>query len=710
MYHEITQTQQRRADRQRVGTGVLVAIAPLWSLFSYQPTMAAPAAQEAGMPLGLGEYGTALTIAGDTLVYTVEIPESGAYIVSPANEAASSFGLTITDATGEVLFNDIFTTVELALEPGPLTLEFNASVAEALFFVVAGEIGTMSSDPDAPGRLFVGSAYAEEGVTGPRYAQIVVPPTASPQRVVVYIEGGEEDVFFAFVDGEGIDFAWLETDESNLLSFWSTGGTYQLNIEPYERRSSFSVAIFQTPPPTPLVADEVIDALIPAGVQDIVFEVTLDRPYNLLSIDILDGAEGLSIDFVDQLYDQSFFRGSFGDEFLDIENVPPGTYYVRIFGDIQEEERLITLSLSGEAGQPIETLTLDEATTGMMEEGFEVVYYQVEIPEAGRIVAAALATEADDVIFNLSMGLRVGEPIWYSFFSGSEDVITFVAPVAGTYYVGIESNGLVGEYGVAVSMGDLASEVSGDGSPLLNTISGFERGYHRMVVDEAGQIVTVLLAGSENGDLDLRISGYNELGRSTVMEYGFSSGSVEAISFVAPEAGTLEISVISYSDETVNYAVVGYLEDPRRIVGLWAIDAAASSEYDVDEYSALQATGAPDTPGPGSSPAAWAALEADAGEEILELAYAFPLIPAEINIYESDNPGAIFAVQIYDLAADEWLTVWEGEPGPLDQPSRVFSIDLPPSDILTDGVRIFLDTTAVSGWNEIDAVQLRGRP
>jgi hypothetical protein len=220
----------------------------------------------------------------------------------------------------------------------------------------------------------------------------------------------------------------------------------------------------------------------------------------------------------------------------------------------------------------------------------------------------------------------------------------------------------------------------------------------------------VILVGPTEGDLDLRLSGYNELGHSLASASGFSSGSVEVVAAVLSEPGTYEISVNSFIADAVDYVLVGRLEDPNRIAAQWAIDAAASSEYGTDTYSALQATGEPDTLSASDAPTAWASQSADAGEEYLELLYEFPVIPFEINIYENYNPGAIVAVEVFDLENEEWVVVWEGEAGPADEESRVFSPELEPVDFATDGVRLILDTSAVPGWNEIDAVELVGRP
>ncbi len=76
----------------------------------------------------------------------------------------------------------------------------------------------------------------------------------------------------------------------------------------------------------------------------------------------------------------------------------------------------------------------------------------------------------------------------------------------------------------------------------------------------------------------------------------------------------------------------------------WAIRAEATSEYTSDSWSAQQASGAPNTPTCGDSSTAWASASS-AGQDSLTLYYATPVVPTQINIYETYNPGAIVLVE-----------------------------------------------------------------
>ncbi|MGB3944707.1 MAG: hypothetical protein WBK88_07945, partial [Methanothrix sp.] len=138
----------------------------------------------------------------------------------------------------------------------------------------------------------------------------------------------------------------------------------------------------------------------------------------------------------------------------------------------------------------------------------------------------------------------------------------------------------------------------------------------------------------------------------------------------------------------------------------WAVHATASSEYSSTNWSALQATGEPDTyPDHGDIETAWAPLDEDAGIEWLDLEYEVPILITRVEIYETYNPGAVIGLEIYDREGGRHLA-WEGSMEPA-RTARISTIDIDPG-FPSDRIRIILDTRRVPGWNEIDAVALIG--
>jgi hypothetical protein len=123
-------------------------------------------------------------------------------------------------------------------------------------------------------------------------------------------------------------------------------------------------------------------------------------------------------------------------------------------------------------------------------------------------------------------------------------------------------------------------------------------------------------------------------------------------------------------------------------------------------WSALQATGAPDSMRDGDQQTAWAPAQADGGEEWLQLEYANSVPIAQVNVREVCGPGCITKViAVLDGGAE--VPVWQGEPpvnaSPSDTPFAA------PANIVARRVKVYLDTKRVAGWNEIDAVELIGR-
>jgi len=143
--------------------------------------------------------------------------------------------------------------------------------------------------------------------------------------------------------------------------------------------------------------------------------------------------------------------------------------------------------------------------------------------------------------------------------------------------------------------------------------------------------------------------------------------------------------------------------------GQWAEKAKASSEYGSDSYGAQQATGAPNVPSHADDGRAWASASADNQEEWLDLAYAKAVHATGVRIRQTYNPGAIKQIELYDEAGQAHV-VWSGIDPARGQSTDItwFGIQFTATTFKTQRVRITLDSPAVKGWNEIDAVQLVG--
>ncbi len=138
----------------------------------------------------------------------------------------------------------------------------------------------------------------------------------------------------------------------------------------------------------------------------------------------------------------------------------------------------------------------------------------------------------------------------------------------------------------------------------------------------------------------------------------------------------------------------------------WAATASASSEYGSSDWSARQATGAPNTLECGDTITAWAS-SSSSGQDWLEVGYSLAVVPSTINIHQSYNPGSIVKVEVKDTSGN-YTTVYTASPVLLD--TCPYTLSIPVSGISTpvNVVRITLDQSVVQDWNEIDAVELIG--
>jgi hypothetical protein len=118
-----------------------------------------------------------------------------------------------------------------------------------------------------------------------------------------------------------------------------------------------------------------------------------------------------------------------------------------------------------------------------------------------------------------------------------------------------------------------------------------------------------------------------------------------------------------------------------------------------------QVCGPPDTPMPGDIITAWASATPDGQDEWLLLEYPEPVVPVAVHVYETYNPGALNRVTLFKLDGEE-VEVWKGK-DPLPQGSGMGVAKVPAkARFKTQRLRIFLESSKVPGYNEIDAVGL----
>jgi hypothetical protein len=132
----------------------------------------------------------------------------------------------------------------------------------------------------------------------------------------------------------------------------------------------------------------------------------------------------------------------------------------------------------------------------------------------------------------------------------------------------------------------------------------------------------------------------------------------------------------------------------------WATTATASSQYSPSDWSAMQATGEPNTVGCGDQVTAWAPLSSGSDLEWIELGFDFPVKATGLQVHETFESGFIYQVDLIDVDGVSH-TVWTGTdntpcPG-------WFELSFKRTNYVVQGVKLY---TQVNGWEEVDAVAL----
>jgi hypothetical protein len=128
-------------------------------------------------------------------------------------------------------------------------------------------------------------------------------------------------------------------------------------------------------------------------------------------------------------------------------------------------------------------------------------------------------------------------------------------------------------------------------------------------------------------------------------------------------------------------------------------------------WSVDQVLGAPNTTTFGDISSAWASQTPDGQPEWLLLEFD-EVTPVAVHVYETHNPGAVVKIARVNLFGGESV-LWEGtDPTAPPLPGGVSKFPAGGAPATTR-IKIYLDSPAFPGWNEIDAVALidsQGKP
>ncbi len=126
---------------------------------------------------------------------------------------------------------------------------------------------------------------------------------------------------------------------------------------------------------------------------------------------------------------------------------------------------------------------------------------------------------------------------------------------------------------------------------------------------------------------------------------------------------------------------------------------------EVPNWHPMKAAGPPDAVANQDHPNAWASRTGNMGQQWLKLGYRKGMRVNRIRIYEVNRAGAVSRVATVDDKG-KVRVVWKGA-DPTRAPG-VFDLKIKQTPYKVVGIVITFDTNRVSGWNEIDAVEIVG--
>jgi hypothetical protein len=385
-----------------------------------------------------------------------------------------------------------------------------------------------------------------------------------------------------------------------------------------------------------------------------------------------------------------------------------GDYVVEISPVSGESEGFTVVALlSGRT--PL--IAVGEESELTLQPGTNQTAVSFDIEEAGRLYTVTLEG-ADDLDVDMAVSLDPTQDTWSSYNFATEESVTFLAPAAGTYFLRAYTSDAVEEAFpmiALVEMGDEAMQLI-PGVSAWGEVPEGESVVFSLPVPQGNVLLSILLAASNEQDLDLSAQQVNEEGLVLNTLSTYSSGSTEILAASIEEAGDFQVTVSGeYANDDTPFVLLARVESAGDVGAQYASSAEASSQYGETSYSAMQATGAPNVPSASDNPLAWTPENSDEGEATLTVSFEHAVTPTGVRIFETYNPGAVVRIEAFDLDEEEWVVLWEGQELTNDE-MRVFSPELDEVEFQTNQLRITLDTEAVSGWNEIDAVELIGVP
>ena len=515
-----------------------------------------PAAPEsAQLPMQPGDIHAVQMLAGDEAVYKLDVEQVGRYrLTTGLLPVAQQVQVTISAAGGDPLFANPFTPIDLTLRPGTYEFTF-AALDDATFdFAVVRHHGTYSVNPAVVRHVDPGQHLPSQSLDVPNlHAQLRIPEQTGPTEWILRLEDGPAAPFQLRLQGADLDLSEEVRTEAT-LSFWSAGGLYDMVLERSEGGIAPSFTLLQPSATelTPLYLNSVAEGTLAPNRKTQHFRLTLDD--GVVANLTLDSDFGGDLDLSVQPLSEPTRQVARSATPLSTEHIgelllTPDSYLVTVTRTAGQGPARFRLELGVE---PVQTFFSHAGGQQSASQGEDdpLNLHGFHVPAASQQVTLELKSPAIVAAHGLVFGRQrqVRDNMLAS-------PVTFLAPAAGDYYIGVDTRYGFGYYTLDIGIADPPARLPEMGVVAREIEAGGVQ-HWRYPVPENAHLISFVLVSLSDQDLDLESNRYDPDSHELHFRTSSMDPKVETVAWYDPAGGEILVTVSSFGTRLTEYLLV----------------------------------------------------------------------------------------------------------------------------------------------------------
>lgn len=513
------------------------------------------APDSARLPMQPGDIHAVQLLAGDETVYKLDVEQVGRYrLTTGLLPAAQQVQVTVSAAGGDPLFANPFTPIDLTLRPGTYEFTFSALDDATFDFAVVRHHGTYSVNPAVVRHVDPGQHLPSQSLDVPNlHAQLRIPEQAGPTEWILRLENGPAAPFQLRLQGADLDLT-AEVRTEATLSFWSAGGLYDMVLERSEGGIAPSFTLLQPSATelTPLYLNSVVEGTLAPNRRTQHFRLTLDD--GVVANLALDSDFGGDLDLSVQPLSEPTRQVARSATPLSTERIgelllTPASYLVTVTRTAGQGPARFRLELGVE---PVQTFFSHAGGQQSASQGEDdpLNLHGFHVPAAGQLVTLELKSPAIVAAHGIVFGRQ--RPVRDDMLASP---VTFLAPAAGDYYIGVDTRYGFGYYTLDIGIAEPPARLPEMGVVAREIEPGAVQHWRYPVPADAHLISFVLVSLSDQ-DLDLESNRYDPDSHELHWRTSSMDPKVETVAWYDPAGGEILVTVSSFGTRLTEYLLV----------------------------------------------------------------------------------------------------------------------------------------------------------